>query len=720
MIKVAHLVSDYQLLIKEVVSCVRKRKYEKALDLIDVCARIVYQYNFLPSFSDDILEKALDDISYHVIPQIQIKGNDNTILFYDYFGFDNRGLTQQFLRGLIHLNLSIVYVLEQRSTYFKSDAIFSELNEYPHAKIVILKENTTDIEKARELVSIIAEYKPLSAFMHLAPWNIVACLAFSAVKGVRRYQINLTDHAFWLGKSISDYIVEFRSFGANLSIKKREIAEEKIRILPYYPIANSIPFKGFPSNIQRKKKILSGGNYYKTLGENLKFFHLVKDILLKDDELVFLFAGSGNTQPITAFIDLYGLKDNFLLLGDREDITALLHNVDYYFSTFPLTGALMTQIAVDAGVPSYFFSTDEYPCNDLNCLFYKNNTFLQYFTNEIDFINAFISTYKDEAFLNKYRLQLLGSMITPVEFAQSLKLILEGQNPFQYLYRNVPIETYQKKLCAFFIESENSYNPQYNNLILSRFPNSTVRRNLLPQFYIREQYCLWKKSKKRVLMNLIDWSILSYMRKIKKVTFRILAFVLFRILESKEYKEKLIIKKRVIENSFMHSFKFFGQNSRLPDQRLIKNPQYISIGNNFSALYNLRIEAWDDYFGTKFTPEIIIGDNVAMNSDIHIGCIGKIRIGNNVLMASRIYISDHSHGNTSVESLNTPPMYRDLSYKGDMVIGDNVWIGEGVAILPGVCIGNNSIIGANAVVTKSIPPYSIAVGVPAKVVATVK
>lgn len=52
----------------------------------------------------------------------------------------------------------------------------------------------------------------------------------------------------------------------------------------------------------------------------------------------------------------------------------------------------------------------------------------------------------------------------------------------------------------------------------------------------------------------------------------------------------------------------------------------------------------------------------------------------------------------------------------DIVIGDNVWIGHGVYIMPGVTIGNNSIIGAKAVVTKSIPADSIAVGIPAKVV----
>ena len=51
-----------------------------------------------------------------------------------------------------------------------------------------------------------------------------------------------------------------------------------------------------------------------------------------------------------------------------------------------------------------------------------------------------------------------------------------------------------------------------------------------------------------------------------------------------------------------------------------------------------------------------------------------------------------------------------------VILEDNVWIGDNVTVLPGVTIGKGSIIGSNAVVSKSIPPYSIAVGIPARVI----
>lgn len=166
----------------------------------------------------------------------------------------------------------------------------------------------------------------------------------------------------------------------------------------------------------------------------------------------------------------------------------------------------------------------------------------------------------------------------------------------------------------------------------------------------------------------------------------------------------------------MRKFKSLGANSSVKMPVYIKNPQYISIGDNWSGLWNIRIEAWDAYYEQKFAPQIIIGNNVGMNSDVHIGCINKIIIGDNVLMASRIYISDHTHGTIDKSELHLPPAKRKLFSKGPVVIEDNVWIGEGVSILPGVTIGKNSIIGANSVVTKSFPHNSVIAGVPAKLI----
>jgi acetyltransferase-like isoleucine patch superfamily enzyme len=92
--------------------------------------------------------------------------------------------------------------------------------------------------------------------------------------------------------------------------------------------------------------------------------------------------------------------------------------------------------------------------------------------------------------------------------------------------------------------------------------------------------------------------------------------------------------------------------------------------------------------------------------------IGQMNIGKNVIIADKVYISDNLH---SFEDINKPIIAQPLKHM-PVTIEDEVWLGENVCVLPGVTIGKHSVIGANSVVTKSIPPYSVAVGSPAKVI----
>jgi lipopolysaccharide O-acetyltransferase len=89
------------------------------------------------------------------------------------------------------------------------------------------------------------------------------------------------------------------------------------------------------------------------------------------------------------------------------------------------------------------------------------------------------------------------------------------------------------------------------------------------------------------------------------------------------------------------------------------------------------------------------------------------------LIASRVFISDHNHGNYHIQDYesgpDTPPANRPLSSR-PVHIGRNVWLGEQVCILPGVTIGDGVIVGANSVVTHDIPSNSIAAGNPARLI----
>lgn len=143
----------------------------------------------------------------------------------------------------------------------------------------------------------------------------------------------------------------------------------------------------------------------------------------------------------------------------------------------------------------------------------------------------------------------------------------------------------------------------------------------------------------------------------------------------------------------------------------------ITLGEKFNANRFLRIEAIGDNSKIKLK----IGDFVSVGENVHIGAINYIEIKNNVLIGSRVLITDHNHGIYSGDHQSSPqeaPSKRDLFSSGPIIINENVWIGDGVVILPNVEIGFGTIVGANSVVSKSLPPNSIAGGIPCRVFKT--
>lgn len=147
----------------------------------------------------------------------------------------------------------------------------------------------------------------------------------------------------------------------------------------------------------------------------------------------------------------------------------------------------------------------------------------------------------------------------------------------------------------------------------------------------------------------------------------------------------------------------------------IVGEKYFRIDDNTKFGQMVVLTAWDKYATKTYSPSVQIGKNCCFGDFLHLTCINKILIGNDVLTGRWVTITDNSHGITSEKDLHLPPSKRLLYSKGPVIIGDNVWIGDKVTILPGVQIGEGCVIGANTVVAQDIQPYSVVYGSPIRI-----
>jgi len=106
---------------------------------------------------------------------------------------------------------------------------------------------------------------------------------------------------------------------------------------------------------------------------------------------------------------------------------------------------------------------------------------------------------------------------------------------------------------------------------------------------------------------------------------------------------------------------------------------------------------------------VIIGDRTKIGLSNTI--IGPVTIGNDIRLAQNITLSGLNH---NYEDVSMPIHVQGVS-TAPIVIEDETWIGANVVVVAGVTIGKHSIVAAGSIVTKDIPPYSVAVGNPARV-----
>ena len=165
----------------------------------------------------------------------------------------------------------------------------------------------------------------------------------------------------------------------------------------------------------------------------------------------------------------------------------------------------------------------------------------------------------------------------------------------------------------------------------------------------------------------------------------------------------------------------------------IRNPQYVSAGRvlvmedfceiqglskrgvtlgDYVTLGRFAMIRPSGYYGREIGEGLRVGNHSNIGPYCYIGCSGYIEIGDNVLMGPRVSMSAENH---NFDRLDVPIRHQGVT-RQSIVIEDDCWIGSHSVILAGVRVGKGSIIAAGAVVTESIPAYSIVGGVPARII----
>lgn len=439
-------IEDYVKRIKlQVEREMKKKNYEAALNCIASCASVIYCANLY--YEDNYLEETLNIISNKILKINDYNVDEKTVIFYDGFGLENRGLAKIYLKSLCKY-VKVIYVTY--SNYKKRLSNFENMIKNAGGVVEYIN-NKNKCDGINDLNTIIRKYSPKYFFFYSMPHDVIGSTILYAYDGIiTRFQINLTDHAFWLGAHCIDYCIEFREYGASISFKYRHIPIEKMILLPYYPEINDSTFKGYPFvDGDNRKFIFSGGSLYKTFSENDYYYKIIDYIMNKYPTVLFWYAGEGDSSRIESMSNKY--PNRVYYTHERPDFYEIIKRSYFYLSTYPVCGGLMFQYAARAGkIPltlRFDSITDDFLLkqSELNIQF---DTYKEFIV-ELDHIMT------DEAYVISKEQEMCNSVISEKEFDEMISMLLnENKSKFNIKIRDVNTDLFRSEYIKSFNKKE--------------------------------------------------------------------------------------------------------------------------------------------------------------------------------------------------------------------------------------------------------------------------
>lgn len=443
---------DSQLLdLKKIANkALNNNNFEKSLAAISAAASLQYSYN--QNYIDEELEKMLLIVKEKLFLNREISFNkhevdEGTVLFYDGFGLDTRGLALIYLKGLANNGYRIIYVTSKNADGNQPE-IMKALVSYD-VEYCYIDMKKSHVYWISQLCNLFDKYKPKTAFFYTTPFDVAATITFERYDNiVKRYQIDLTDHAFWLGKYAFDYCVELRNVGSQISYNYRKIPYEKIIMLPYYaPINEKIKFEGFPfTDYEGKKIIFSGGALYKTLGDSeKKYYKIVDRILYKHRDVLFLYAGTGDDSELKKIMNKYPKR--VFHINERKDLFQIMKRCTFYLNTYPMFGGLMMNFAALAGKVPLTLRHN----NDADGLLFNQDKLGIEFDNIEDLLEEADRLLCNEKYAKEKSKKLINSVITCKKFENNLKQLIENQTTeFEIDINNIDTSEFRKEYIKRF------------------------------------------------------------------------------------------------------------------------------------------------------------------------------------------------------------------------------------------------------------------------------
>lgn len=417
--------SEYKKAKRLINKSMNVKNIDKALSCLSAISYLSYEWN--QYYTDEYIERILLELSDLIENKNEsYLANKDVVLFYDGLAQDTRGLALIYMRALAK-HFKIVYVTLERYKN-RQPTLFKELENFDVQYEYVLREESNYCN-IRQLCQIFENYRPSSAFLYTMPNDVVGIIAFTIYRkknDLIRYQINLTDHAFWMGLNSFDFDIEFRDYGAIISKEFRKIPREKILKLPYYPYFDEdMKFLGFPFEKKDDLVIFSGGSLYKTLDDANEYYYVVQQILKVNEKCIFLYAGAGDTTQLDKLRAQFPTR--VFHIEERKDLFQLMQHITLYLNTYPMVGGLMMQYAVIAGkIPL----TLKHNSDGDGILINQKNIGIEY-DNSNSLIKDANRLLNNKNYRQERESRLIGAVPTRDEFENELFSIIK-QNKTKY------------------------------------------------------------------------------------------------------------------------------------------------------------------------------------------------------------------------------------------------------------------------------------------------